>query len=143
MNWELAFKSFIENNGVSMNLHREEINPTTGYMVAKAGFNLTVPVTESREAFEAVMTSYVINYRVWAEILHNPQTTYVGAWISGNIMYIDLVENVQTKPEAMVLGYDRYQKTIYDCANKQDVNLPVPIMTDKELRKALMSQGYF
>jgi hypothetical protein len=121
MNFISVWNSIVTGNGASYNLSTGELNPETGYMVASQNPSASFPMPKSLNEFQDVIQKY-LTATTLNELVNSPHL-YLGFWVNDGRLVIDLSENIQDKAQALVLGLDRYQLAIYDCANKCDIEL--------------------
>ena len=121
---ELAFNK----NGGSFNLNDGTINPKKGYMVATIGNELKVHINPRLKTEHKVneLTKKIFNYigdkfDVW----YNSENAYLGLWYNSEnaLWYIDISENIADLSEAIKLGKERKQISIWDCENDNEIKL--------------------
>lgn len=80
----------------------------------------------SIEGFEKITTLKRLNRRMLrAHILHAiiMCNAYIGFWMDGNKLYIDLSKNIEDKAQAIREGLNNKQLAIYDCATGDCIRL--------------------
>lgn len=91
--------------------------PTGGYMVALEGHEEVWPV----ELFcAAALSGYVARK---FDVLTGPGEVFLGAWLSNDLVYLDVSENVSDLVHAVNLGYQRKQLAIWDVVNSVEVSV--------------------
>jgi hypothetical protein len=108
--------------GFSYNVNTGESNPSNGYMVSLLG-------NEQQFFFDDFDNKDLKNYFFsHSEQLAKPES-FLGGWLDGNRVYLDVSINIQDIENAIYTGICNSQKSIYDCANKNYINLPLPQMS--------------
>lgn len=119
MNYKDVYKSIVETGGASYNLATKVLNPSTGYMVSVPGFTCIVDKPKTEKEFHQHCADYLEHCFIrFAE----KSNTYLGFWINGNELVIDISENISDRDEAIRLGKKREQLCIWDCANKCEID---------------------
>jgi hypothetical protein len=108
----------LQDGGRSYNPTTGQVNPSEGYMVAVYGSELVVPLDQFGPD---VLKEYYLENASKAT-----PNTFVGSWVDGGNVYLDLSNHVSDLHEAVTLGMKADQKAIYDCEAKQSINLPTP-----------------
>lgn len=85
----------------------------TGYMVSIKGFE---KVTTLKRLNRRMLRSHILH----ALIMLN---TYIGFWMDGNALYIDLSMNIKTREEAIKAGIENNQLAIYENATGACIRL--------------------
>jgi hypothetical protein len=91
--------------------------PSGGFMVAGISEPVTVAVKNTNEAANAIV-KYVDEHA--ADFDRDPNL-YIGGWVSGGEITIELAENVADRAEAAALGEGRNQIAIFDIANGEEI----------------------
>ncbi|MEV0445705.1 hypothetical protein AB0I84_17685 [Streptomyces spectabilis] len=107
-------RTIIEGGGLTFSPNLP--TPTGGYMVSIAGSERTIPV----ESFGPnSLAAYVADY--WPRAVG--ENLYYGAWVDGDLVYLDLSVNVESREEAEAMGRLESQLAIYDVLNGDVISL--------------------
>ena len=108
------YRKTIENQGCSMNLDHYE--PESGYMVSYIG-------TEQRVDILGFNAGHIDSFiRSHMNLLFN-KNLFIGTWVNGDQVVIDISQNLQNKQAAIAFGRDNKQDAIYDVVNGDSINL--------------------
>lgn len=118
MNLVRLWKNLDTTKGGSYNINTGELNPDQGYMVAIAGHEKKYPIPKSFAEFSTIIENYLYNNDK-IDILAEKEHAFLGLWIDGNILYVDISEQIFNKSTAILRGIRNKQKSIYDNAIKQ------------------------
>ncbi|MFH8346826.1 hypothetical protein [Streptomyces sp. NPDC018045] len=108
------YEAIISNGGLTFSPMRP--TPVSGYMVSVAGSERTFPL----HSFSVSdLNKYMHEYldRVVYESM------FFGAWIDGDLVYLDLSVNIADRNAAVVLGRMESQLAIYDVTNEKVISL--------------------
>lgn len=97
--------------------------PLGGFMVALPDTELRLPVSilSDVDAFGRALTAWL---RSHAELLSHPNR-YIGGWVDrGQTLVLDVSERIGSRWEAIRIGRERNQDSIYDVALDVCVYLP-------------------
>ena len=108
--------------GFSYNVNTGESNPPTGYMVSLLGF-------EEQFHFDEFDNKDLKHYFFTNSEQFYRQDVFLGGWVDDNLVYLDVSVNIKNLETAIYTGICNSQKSIYDCANKNYINLPLPQMS--------------
>lgn len=98
-----TLKSIIKNGGATLDRNGCAVNFTTGYQVSR------------RDCYEITIANFNTIYKAIDELLHTiGADEFVGIWIDGGKAYIDISERIPRLYDAMRLGIERKQKSIFD-----------------------------
>lgn len=95
----------IENGGATLNKRGDVVNFETGYQVSKKDC-YTINAGSVDKIARAI--NYLLRRVSGSE--------FVGVWINDGMAYIDISERIESKQEALRLGDERGQKSVYDWA---------------------------
>ena len=127
MNTQKIYEGILSRNGYSYNPITGEENPTTGYMVSLLGYEKVVPVKEfSPDVLDKYSAQYKDSFT---------EESFIGAWIQGGMVYLDLSQRVDSLYTAVLRGIMRDQKAIWDCKLEMALNLPSPQTAGTEYQK--------
>lgn len=106
--------------GVSLSMVDGHL-PTKGYMVAKPPeFGDILPQSD--------WESPIKGPKIIADFLDKNKAdlatgkNYLGTWLNGGKIYLDVSENITSREEAVRLGKERNQKTIWDVVNQVEID---------------------
>jgi hypothetical protein len=119
MNLINVFNSIQETGGATYNITTSELNPKTGFIVALLGFEKTFDIPATLNEFQNVIQSY-LQREIWDEIA-GKDDTYLGFWIDGDKLYIDLSERIENGALAILTGVNRNQKAIWDAVLQKSI----------------------
>ena len=110
----------LNNGGASFNLLTGEYNPKTGYMVATQGNEIVIPL---KQFHNASVSEYIAkkSYMLLSGISNT--SLFLGSWVDGDKVYLDISEKVEDRHEAVKLGIERKQLAIWDNANGKEIRL--------------------
>ncbi|MEU9871065.1 hypothetical protein AB0C87_24760 [Actinomadura sp. NPDC048021] len=97
--------------------HNYRPAPVDGFLVSTVGHELTIPLAE----FEGE--------DIWNYMLAKESATfglddlYFGAWIDGQLVYLDLSLHVQDRAEALIFGRLGGQLAIWDVEKAEEIRL--------------------
>ena len=94
--------------------------PKTGYMVGGVVPSRTVDAAAGRAAISSVIREFYSENRA---VLKRPGT-YLGTWVDGGKVYIDISQRTGTKKRALELGRARGELAVYDVARGESVDVP-------------------
>jgi len=132
MNLINVFNSIQETGGATYNLNTSELNPNTGYIVALVGFERIIerkPITFS--GFQDVLLPY-LDRKVW-DTIGGREDIYLGFWIEQGKLYIDLVERIEDRADAIKEGFKRGQLAIWDASAKEVITISVKVSDDPDI----------
>ncbi len=110
------YESIVENKGGSYNFVTGDFNPTTGFMVSIKG-------CESRSLlskFDKTVLNYFLVENIDKLCL---DVYYLGAWIEGDNIYLDVSVRELNKSRALKLAKTNKQLAIYDCETGVAIHL--------------------
>lgn len=106
-----------QNGGDSRNFNGE--TPTSGFMVSRPGFEMRLDM----ELWGPVCREKVIKGFLKAtQSIVEATGGYIGAWVDGQYLYLDLSVNYQDKEVALEVGRRCKQLAIYDVENGVSIN---------------------
>jgi len=114
----MNYAELLKSNG-GFSLDKDNSAPTSGYMVSLEGLEVIVDNfdTLSEEDINKACEWYIPQAQLKSE------STYFGAWVDDNKLYLDLSLNIQDLDVAKAFGYANNQKAIYDVDNGESVYL--------------------
>lgn len=110
----------ITNGGASFNLLTGEYNPKNGYMVATSGHEVIIPIEQYNQN---TLAKYISEK---ASMLMGGITNdnyFLGSWIDGKNVYLDISEKIDSLRDAMITGSNRKQLAIWDNGNSSEIRL--------------------
>ncbi len=114
---ELLRATMTDNGGTFDRTTGAPVRHRTGYMV---GGVFTRTVTTNQAARHPSLVAREI-----ASVANRPNAAaYVGTWIDGESLYIDLSEHVADIDTALALGAERGELAVWDCGRAQSVAVP-------------------
>lgn len=105
------YKKMINNKGLTINRHMEELSYKNGYMVSIYGYEKQLK-NFSFEEVKKVVSEY-------QKIVKG--ALYIGFWIDNNTIYVDISKYVFHKSQALKLGKQNKQIAIYDLEKKESI----------------------
>jgi hypothetical protein len=119
MNLSTLFSELSLTGGFSYNVTTGSFNPSTGYMVSLAGF-------EEQFYFDDFENKDINQYFVKHVRQFCKEESFLGGWVDGNQVYLDVSININDLETAIYTGIINDQAAIFDCANQQTIKLPLP-----------------
>lgn len=119
MNLSTLFSELSLTGGFSYNATTGSFNPSTGYMVSLAGF-------EEQFYFDDFENKDIKQYFVRHVKQLCKDESFLGGWVSGNQVFLDVSINIDDLETAIYTGIMNDQNAIYDCANNKTIFLPEP-----------------
>lgn len=111
----------LENEGGSFRaIDGEPLSFTRGYAVADASASVVLDLSETYST--DVVASIMAFVSAHKEQL-NSSSKFLGTWVDGSDLYIEVSELFFSRGEAMRVAQARRQAAIYDFANKEAVGL--------------------
>ena len=112
-------ETIVETGGATVSTVTGEV-PTSGYAVSLPGHEVTFPVNGWHLAGYEWL---VINYQnVHSEALSTPGN-YLGAWVSGDTLYLDVSTIIAERSDAIAAGHARAQLAIFDLGKGEEITL--------------------
>jgi hypothetical protein len=111
--------SIIANGGASFNLKSGVLNPDYGYMVSIKDHEIKALYNET--TLEKQVHDYIISQLEFLET--TDRDLWLGGWIDGDHLYLDLNDLFLTAPVAAAIAELRHQIAYYDNQNKVCVYL--------------------
>ncbi|SHN24583.1 hypothetical protein [Streptomyces yunnanensis] len=96
---------------------RGRSNPTSGYVVAKPEYGKKI---FGWDGSAGVIAGFVAEHLL--TVAANERMWY-GTWVSGDVLYLDLVEIIEDREDAMRLGRERNELAIYDAGTQSEIPL--------------------
>lgn len=119
MNLSTLFSELSLTGGFSYNATTGSFNPSTGYMVSLAGF-------EEQFYFDDFENKDIKQYFVKHVKQLCKEESFLGGWIDGNQVFLDVSININDLETAIYTGIINDQVAIFDCANQRPIKLPPP-----------------
>lgn len=115
--------SILENDGATFNINTG-VSPTAGFVVADGRNEIIIRGLLGRDSEHVTLREQVKDF-----VLDNAENLYgeksfIGGWVDGGAIVLDVVEVIEDKKEAVIAGLNRNQKAIYDLNEGKDINLP-------------------
>lgn len=114
MTFNQIIKAIQDNQGISVNIDGN--TPASGYMVARQGYEVKTSFTALINDLESFLKD---NFKLMA----TNKDLFLGVWVDGETVYIDLSEKFQTLYEASAVGKIRSQLAIWDVLGKKEIRL--------------------
>lgn len=108
-------KRIIENGGATLTSELKQAELTRGFMVSLEGAESQVQGNDYQAIIKAIEEKQ--------NIIKDNDNLYIGLWLDGGIMYIDLSINIQDKTEALEVAKRNKQLAIYDLINNDSIYL--------------------
>lgn len=107
-------------NGASYNMHTGVLNPSHGYLVSLKDYGKEYPVGVLADGNARYIIANFISEVDYAKLYseNSRVKTFVGSWIYEDTLFLDISIQVETLDEAVKLGREQSQISIYDCVNK-------------------------
>ena len=98
-----ALEQIIKNGGATLNSNGERVNFIRGYQVSKKDcYTLTIKnVNKILHAVNSLLNSISAG-------------EFVGLWVDNGMIYIDVSERIAKLSDAIKIGVERKQKSIFD-----------------------------
>lgn len=107
-------KKIIENGGATLNSNGASVQFERGYQVSKKDC-YTLNVSNVRRVLRAVNS-----------LLNSIESgEFVGLWVDSGLVYIDISERIPRLADALRLGIERKQKSIFDWCLSRCIGLEV------------------
>lgn len=119
MNLSTLFSELSLTGGFSYNVTTGSFNPSTGYMVGLAGF-------EEGFYFDDFENKDINQYFVKYVRQFCKEESFLGGWVDGNRVYLDVSINIDDLETAIYTGIINDQAAIFDCKNQRAIKLPSP-----------------
>lgn len=132
MNLINVFNSIQENGGATYNMNTSELNPSTGYIVALVGFEKVIEkIPQTFANFQDVLLPY-LDRKVW-DAIGGREDIYLGFWINDGKLYLDLVERIEDRFDAIKEGWKRGQIAIWDAKTKEEITVRTKVSNDPDI----------
>ena len=116
-------KSILNNGGASYNLNNGEVNPSEGFMVSIAGHEQTF-AENWQDNLQQTIATYIKEKAAIVGNKANNQPYFIGAWVDGGKLYLDVSVKVSTKKVAERIAKENNQLAYYD--NKKEISIYLP-----------------
>lgn len=110
----------LKNGGASFNLLTGEYNPKNGYMIATKGHEIILPIEQFHQTSVA---KYISEKAVMLLSGIATNNYFLGSWIDGKNVYLDISEKTDDRQKAEKIGIDRNQIAIWDNLNSLEIRL--------------------
>ena len=101
--------------GFSVNLISGK-RPDSGFMVSIAGCERVYDLVD---VDAAALVNYIDEFK---PVLERPGL-FLGAWVNGCLVYLDVSINVENRDKALEIGRDNNQLAIYDLAANESISV--------------------
>lgn len=108
-------KRIIENGGATLTSELKKADLKRGYMVSLEGAESQVKGNDYQAIIKAIEEKQ--------EIIKDKDNLYIGLWLDGGIMYVDLSINIEDKVDALEFAKYNKQLAIYDITNNDSIYL--------------------
>lgn len=108
-------KKIIKNGGATLTKELKKASLTSGFMVSLEG---TETQTKGDD-YQAIMKAIEEKQ----EIIKDSKNLFIGLWLDGGIMYVDVSINIIDKVEALEFGKYNKQLAIFDLINNDSIYL--------------------
>lgn len=108
-------KRIIENKGETLTKELKKAELKRGYMVSLEGTETQAKGDDYQAIIKAIEDKQAI--------IKDKNNMYIGLWLDGGIMYIDISINIINKVEALEFGKYNKQLAIYDIVNNDSIYL--------------------
>ena len=105
----------LKNGGFTIDYQLKKAEEKKGYYVSEYGTEKTIKKSDIKQ-LDAIIEKY-------QEMIKNKKNVYIGAWISNDIIYIDISKHYKDKKQAIKQGIYNKQLAIYDIANNCSIDL--------------------
>lgn len=112
-------EALIEGKGATFNINTGA-SPDTGFVVADGINEQVVDVTVNVGSLQKEVSVYI---KSKAETLSKADS-FLGGWIDGDKLYLDVVNVIEDVKQAVYVGLKRNELAIYDVEADRCVNLP-------------------
>lgn len=103
--------------GITLDYYKQEPALYNGYMVSIEGFEKTFTISDLNiEEIENAFTEYT-------NIIKGKKHLYVGLWIDKGLIYLDISKHIKTRHQAVTMGINNKQLSIYDIKNDAYISL--------------------
>ena len=117
----------LKNGGATLTSTLQNADLKNGYMVSEVGAERVFGLDEV-EAIEETLIEY-------SEKITSSQ--YVGAWVDGNKLYIDISRHYKSQKQALRVGADNKQLAIFDIARGESIYITKSVFILYAVDKAL------
>lgn len=108
-------KRIIENKGETLTKDLKKAELKRGYMVSLEGTESQVAGNDYQAIKKAIEEKQAI--------IQDSKNLYIGLWLDGGIMYVDISININDKIEALEFAKKNKQLAIYDLVNNDSIYL--------------------
>lgn len=113
--FDIAYAYTMRKGGCTFNPSGRGSMPVSGYAVALSGFEHVIPLDRFRSA------------DLFYYDLHQKHPDWIGVWLMENddeqLVYLDVVEIVEDREDAIALGREHSQKAIYWIDGEEEIFL--------------------
>jgi len=113
---KMLLESIRKTGGASYRPFDNELNPSTGYMVALVGFERKVNRVWNTEDLRHVLNQWLSDISYTGDSI-----AFIGIWEHEDKLYLDLSQRFTDREMAVVTGQQRNQISIWDCVNKTEI----------------------
>lgn len=115
MNVKQTLDLILKNGGGTFTKQGASLEVSQGYAVSLAGKEVKLDLSLPRPILEAALNAYI----AWAEF----EVEYLGAWIDGNTLYLDVSEVYTNEVDAKRAAIQRKQLAYFDFSRMAAVNV--------------------
>jgi 5-methylcytosine-specific restriction endonuclease McrA len=116
---DVALAAIMTNDGFSLNLDGTPVDP--GYYTSVAGHQRTIPL-------DSIIEEDIDNYiRDHLDTLKEPDN-FLGAWVSDNLVFLDVSRSFQNEEEAQEFGAKNHQEAMWDGFNQREIPIHYDIL---------------
>ena len=108
-------KRIIKNGGDTLTSELKKAKLTTGFMVSLEGAESQIKGDDYNAIKKAIEEKQ--------EIIKDNKNLFIGLWLDGGIMYVDISININDKVEALEFAKKNKQLAIYDLKNNDSIYL--------------------
>ena len=105
----------IENGGATLTSELKQAELKRGFMVSLEGAESQVKGNDYQAIIKAIEEKQ--------ELIKDSNNLFIGLWLDGGIMYIDISINIEDRAEALEFAKKNKQLAIYDLTNNDSIYL--------------------
>lgn len=108
-------KRIIENGGATLTSELKKADLKRGFMVSLEGAEVQIKGEDYQAIIKAIEEKQ--------EIIKDNNNLFIGLWLDGGIMYVDISINIEDKTDALEFAKRNKQLAIYDLINNDSIYL--------------------
>lgn len=120
MNFHKVWQDIQEIGEATYNISTAE-KPSTGYLVNCVGSDSTYPLPTTLDEFKTVLQKYLSGEKLHT-ILSN-RNLFIGFLANDTHLFVGLLENIESRSEAINVALLRNEQTIYNCFTSDIIHL--------------------